>query len=106
MKGINKQRIVEANSINLIDYLKDTDGSKFRERKNGTIVYIPNDSVVIWNDHSYDFGTVEYPYKDAIGTIRELYGYGFEEAIIKLEEYNQKHQTEIPNYTEYSKIFD
>ena len=99
MKGISKQRVVEANSINLINYLKETDASSFRERKNGTIVYVPNDSLVIWADHSYDFGTVQHPYKDAIGTIRMLYDYSFEEAITKLEEYNHNHTVPIPQYT-------
>ena len=61
MLGITRTEITELNSINLIDYLLETDSSNYRQRKNGTIVHKAKDSVVIYTDHSYNFGT-PYPH--------------------------------------------
>lgn len=98
MVGITREEIIELNSINLIDYLLETDSTNYRTRTNGTIVYKPKDSIVIWNDHSYSFGTVLHPYKDNIGTLRLIYDYTFMEAVDKLRNYKEKHNTIIPSY--------
>lgn len=95
MIGVTRAEIVELNSINLIDYLLETDGNNYRKRSNGTIVHKAKDNVVIYADHSYNFGTTIHAYKDAIGTIRDIYGYDFMTAVNKLRAYRDKH-----NYTD------
>lgn len=102
MIGIERQEIVELNSLNLIDYLLKTDGANFRKRDNGTIVYKPKDSIVIWDNHSYSFGSVSHAYKDNIGTLRLLYGYTFMEAVDKLRAYQSTLETAIPEYNLFS----
>lgn len=91
MIGITRNEIVELNSINLIDYLLETDKDNFRIRNNGTIVHKAKDSLVIYADHSYNFGTTLHAYKDTIGTIRDIYGYDFMTAVNKLRNYQEKH---------------
>ena len=98
MIGIEKQEIIELNSINLIEYLLTTDPSNFRKRDNGTIVYKPKDSIVIWDNHSYSFGTVKHAYKDNIGTLRLIYGYTFMEAVEKLRNFRASQEKPIPTY--------
>lgn len=90
MVGVTRAEIVELNSINLVDYLLATDGNNYRKRKNGTIVHKAKDNVVIYADHSYNFGTTIHAYKDAIGTIRDIYGYDFMTAVNKLRAYRDK----------------
>ena len=109
MIGTTREEIKELNQIDLIDYLRKTDSSNIRIRKNGTITHKSKDNLVIWNNHSYDFGTTVNPYKDVIGTLRIIYGYDFMQTIKKLRDYkNQttketaKDQTDIPKYN----IFD
>lgn len=109
MIGTTREEIRELNQIDLIDYLKKTDSSNIKTRKNGTITHKTKDNLVIWNNHSYDFGTTVNPYKDVIGTLRIIYGYDFMQTINKLRDYkNQtvkeinKEQTDIPKYN----IFD
>lgn len=109
MIGTTRAEIAELNKIDLIDYLRKTDSNNIRTRKNGTITHKSKDNLVIWNDHSYDFGTTVNPYKDVIGTLRIIYGYDFMQAINKLRDFkttnNQSTETdkrEIPHYN----IFD
>lgn len=109
MIGTTREEIRELNQIDLIDYLRKTDSSNINIRKNGTITHKSKDNLVIWNNHSYDFGTTINPYKDVIGTLRIIYGYDFMQTINKLRDYkNQttketaKDQTDIPKYN----IFD
>lgn len=91
MVGITRTEITELNSINLINYLLDTDSDNYRKRKNGTIVHKGKDNVVIYQDHSYNFGTTLHPYKDVIGTLRDIYGYDFMTAVNKLRAYRADH---------------
>ena len=109
MIGTTREEITELNKIDLIEYLRKTDCNNIRTRKNGTITHKSKDNLVIWNDHSYDFGTTINPYKDVIGTLRIIYGYDFMQAINKLRDFktpnNQNTKTdkkEIPHYN----IFD
>lgn len=109
MIGTTREEIKELNQIDLIDYLRKTDSSNIKTRKNGTITHKSKDNLVIWNNHSYDFGTTVNPYKDVIGTLRTIYGYDFMQTINKLRDYrtqiakgDTKEQTDIPHYN----IFD
>ena len=109
MIGTTREEITELNKIDLIDYLRKTDSNNIRTRKNGTITHKSKDNLVIWNDHSYDFGTTINPYKDVIGTLRIIYGYDFMQAINKLRDFKTKNnqntktdKKEIPHYN----IFD
>ena len=109
MIGTTREEITELNKIDLIDYLRKTDINNIRTRKNGTITHKSKDNLVIWNDHSYDFGTTINPYKDVIGTLRIIYGYDFMQAINKLRDFKTKNnqntktdKKEIPHYN----IFD
>lgn len=109
MIGTTREEIKELNQIDLIDYLKQTDSSNIRTRKNGTITHKTKDNLVVWNNHSYDFGTTVNPYKDVIGTLRIIYGYDFMETINKLRDFKDKttnrtdkEQMVIPKYN----IFD
>ena len=87
MIGTTREEITELNKIDLIEYLRKTDSNNIRTRKNGTITHKSKDNLVIWNDHSYDFGTTVNPYKDVIGTLRIIYGYDFMQAINKLRDF-------------------
>ena len=100
MIGINRSEIKELNKLNLIDYLKATDGIHYRARQNGTLTHISYDNMVIYEDHSFDFATTIHAYKDNIGTLRKIYGYTFMEAVDKLRAYKQctTRPTEIPRY--------
>ena len=98
MIGINRQEIIELNSLNLIEYLLTTDPSNFRKRDNDTIVYKPNDSIVIWDNHSFSFDTVVHAWKDNIGTLRLIYGYTFMEAVDKLRNFRVSQEKPIPTY--------
>ena len=109
MIGTTRAEIAELNKIDLIDYLRKTDSNNIKTRKNGTITHKSKDNLVIWNDHSYDFGTTVNPYKDVIGTLRIIYDYDFMQAINKLRDFkttnNQNTETDkkkIPHYN----IFD
>lgn len=111
MIGTSRAEIAELNKIDLIDYLRKTDGSNIRTRKNGTITHKSKDNLVIWNDHSYDFGTTVNAYKDVIGTLRILYGYDFMQTINKLRDFKNKttnrtakDQTVIPKYNLFDHI--
>lgn len=104
MIGTTREEIEQLNKMDLIGYLLSTDRNSYRVRKNGTIVHKQKDNFVIWHDHSYDFGTTVHPFKDNIGTIREIYGYSFMDAVNRLRDYRDKQEQlteekqEIPSY--------
>lgn len=100
MIGVSRKEITELNKINLKEYLLDTDKDNFRERNNETIIYKKNNSLVIWKDHSYDFGTTKHPYKDVIGTLREIYDYSFMETIELLRDYKIQQDIIYERYNE------
>lgn len=104
MVGTTREEIETLKQIDMIDYFIKTDKANFKLRKNGTLVYRPNENIVIWNDHSYNFGTTVKPYKDIIGTIRELYDLDFMQAINKLKSYNMQYM-ETPEIPKYSLFF-
>lgn len=87
MKGITQKELQEIKEINLIDYIKETDPSHFRERDNGTLVYLADKALVIYPDHGYYFEKVAHSYMDNIATLRFVYGYSFMDAIDHLKEY-------------------
>ena len=96
MIGIEREEIDNLNKINLIAYLEHTDSQGFNKRNNGTLVCKKDTSLVIYSDHSYNFGMGTYPYKDNIGTRRYIYKYNFMEAVNHLREF-QKLQEEQKN---------
>lgn len=87
IKGTTRTEIDTLKKINLITYFKITDLKNISIRTNGTIVHNKNSKMVIYDDHSYTFDDVSHPYKDIIGTLQEIYGYGFMETIEKLRAY-------------------
>lgn len=87
MIGTTRAEIQELNKINLIEYLLKTDKNNCKIRKNGTITHKQKDNLVIWENHSYDFGSTVNPLKDVIGTLRILYDYDFMQTINKLRDY-------------------
>ena len=89
MIGIEKEEIKELNKINLIEYLEHTDSNSFNKRNNGTLVCKKDTSLVIYPDHSYNFGVCTYPYKDNIGTLRYIYNYTFMQAVNHLREFQK-----------------
>ena len=88
---ISEERLNKAKKISLIGYMKDIHPTLCNERDDGTLsLKHEGHTMVIYDKeepHSYTFGTVNKPYKDNIGTIRTLFGYGFAEAVEKLEDY-------------------
>ena len=101
MIGTTRTEIDELNKIDLIDYLLKTDRNNYNIRSNGTITHKHKDNLVIWNNHSYDFGTTVKPYKDVIGTIRILYDYDFMQTINKLREYRDSTNSTETSGTDY-----
>lgn len=101
MIGTTRAEIDELNKIDLIDYLLKTDRRNYNIRSNGTITHKRKDNLVIWNNHSYDFGTTVKPYKDTIGTLRILYGYDFMQTINKLRDYKDSLNNAEINETDY-----
>ena len=99
MIGVTRTEITELNSINLINYLLDTDSNNYRKRSNGTIVHKAKDDMVIYADHSYNFSTTLHPYKDNIGTLRYIYEYDFMTAVNKLRQYRNSHNLVDENGT-------
>lgn len=86
MKGITQNRINDVKDIDLIQYLLDRYPDRFTKRKNGTqLVYKNNKSLVIYEDHAYDFGEVNHAYKDSIYVEQMLSGCTFMEAVERLE---------------------
>ena len=100
MIGINRSEIKELNRLNLIDYLKTTDGSHYKTRQNGTLTHISYDNMVIYEDHSFDFATTIHAYNYNIVTLRQIYGYTFMEAVEKLLAYKKRTtpKEEIPHF--------
>lgn len=103
MIGTTRAEINELNKIDLIDYLLKTDRNNYNIRNNGTITHKQKDNLVIWNNHSYDFGTTVKAYKDVIGTIRYIYDYDFMQTINKLRDYKDSTQSTETNQTDYEK---
>lgn len=101
MIGTTRAEIDELNKIDLIDYLLKTDRNNYNIRNNGTITHKQKDNLVIWNNHSYDFGTTVKPYKDVIGTLRILYDYDFMQTINKLRDYKDNTQSTETNQADY-----
>lgn len=93
---ISEERLMNVKKISLIGYLRDIHPTLCNEREDGTLsTKYEGHTMVIYDKeepHSYTFGTVRKPYKDNIGTIRALFGYGFEEAIERLEDYASNSQ--------------
>lgn len=86
MKGITQNRINDVKNIDLIQYLLDRYPDCFTKRKNGTqLVYKKYKSLVIYQDHAYDFGEVNHAYKDSIYVEQMLSGCTFKEAVERLE---------------------
>ena len=88
---VSEERLNNVKKVSLIGYLKDIHPTLCNEREDGTLsTKYEGHTMVIYDreePHSYTFGTVKKPYKDNIGTIRALFGYGFEEAVERLEDY-------------------
>lgn len=101
MIGTTRAEIDELNKINLIEYLLKTDKSNYNIRSNGTITHKRKDNLVIWNNHSFDFGSTVKAYKDVIGTIRYLYEYDFMQTINKLRDYRDSTSNTEINETGY-----
>ena len=111
MIGTTRAEIEELNKINLIEYLLKTDRNNYNIRNNGTITHKKKDNLVIWSNHSYDFGSTVKPYKDTIGTLRLLYDYDFMQTINKLRDYKDStngtdmneadYEAQIPNYNQF-----
>lgn len=99
MKGIDQKRIDTVKRIPLQEYLLDTYPNKFRKRNNGDLVLKENKGLVVYNDHAYDFGEVKHPYKDSIYIEQLLSGCTFMEAVERLEEWIDKHDTPDKNNT-------
>ena len=98
MMGIERPEINELNRLNLKEYLLFYDRASYRQRANGTIVKKDRDEIVIYDNHSYQFNTTVKPYKDNIGTLRILYGWGFMEAVNHLRQYREKKTVPHFNY--------
>lgn len=103
MIGTTRAEIEELNKINLIEYLLKTDRNNYNIRKGGEITPKHKDNIVIYKEHSYDFGTTSKPYKDVIGTIRYLYDYEFMQTINKLRDYKDSTQGTETSETDYEK---
>lgn len=101
--GIERDEINELNKLNLIACLLDFDKDSYRQRNNGTLVKKGKEHLVIYPDHSYQFNTTINKYKDNIGTLRTLYGWGFMEAVNHLRRYRdkQKQISSIPKYNKF-----
>ena len=96
MHGIERAEIEELKQINLKEYLFQYDRASYRVRNNGTMVKKDKSHIVIYDDHSYQFNTTTKAYKDNIGTLQILYGWGFMEAVNHLRDYRDK--KEIPKF--------
>lgn len=90
MHGIERAEIEELKQINLKEYLLQYDRASYRVRNNGTMVKKDESHIVIYDDHSYQFNTTTKAYKDNIGTLQILYGWGFMEAVNHLRDYREK----------------
>ena len=101
--GIERDEIDELNRLDLIGFLLDFDKANYRQRNNGTLVKYGKSELVIYHDHSYQFNTTVHKYKDNIGTLRALYGWGFMEAVNHLRQYRDKenYKPTIPNYNKF-----
>lgn len=91
---VSEERLNNVKKVSLIGYLRDIHPTLCNEREDGTLsTKYEGHTMVIYDKeepHSYTFGTVKKPYKDNIGTIRALFGYKFEEAVERLEDYASK----------------
>ena len=105
MKGISLQRIDYVKDINLIQYVLDNYNEKFYQRKNGELVYKPNRSLVIYEDHAYDFSVVNHAYKDSIYIEELLSGCTFTEAVERIEVWKKSKEAEENSLTS-THIFD
>lgn len=101
MIGTTRAEIDELNKINLIEYLLKTDRNNYNIRKGGEITPKHKDNIVIYKEHSYDFGSTVKAYKDVIGTIRYLYDYDFMQTINKLRDYKDSTQSTETSETDY-----
>lgn len=101
--GIERDEIEELKKLNLIELLLDFDKDSYRQRNNGTLVKKGKEHLVIYPDHSYQFNTTAHKYKDNIGTLQALYGWGFMEAVNHLRRYRdkEKYRPTIPKYNKY-----
>ena len=101
MIGTTRAEIDELNQINLIEYLLKTDRNNYNIRKGGEITPKHKDNIVIYKNHSYDFGTTVKAYKDVIGTLRFLYDYDFMQTVNKLRDYKNNTQSTGTNQADY-----
>ncbi len=110
MKGITQNRINDVKDIDLIQYLLDRYPDRFTKRKNGTqLVYKNNKSLVIYEDHAYDFGEVNHAYKDSIYVEQMLSGCTFMEAVERLEVWKSSKTAEDNNEVRldlFTKVYD
>lgn len=106
MKGIEQVRIDIVKKIPLKKYLLDIYPDKFRIRNNGDLVLKDNKGLVVYDDHAYDFGKVKHPYKDSIYIEQQLSGCTFMEAVERLENWIDKHNTPDKNNTTSKKEMD
>lgn len=90
MHGIERTEIEELKKINLKEYLLQYDRASYGVRNNGTIVKKDKSHIVIYDDHSYQFNTTTKAYKDNIGTLQVLYGWGFMGTVNHLRDYRDK----------------
>ena len=84
-------------------FLLDFDKDNYRQRNNGTLVKYGKSELVIYHDHSYQFNTTIHKYKDNIGTLRALYGWGFMETVnhLRRDRDKENYKPMIPNYNKF-----
>ena len=87
--GVNKARLEKCKCISVKDYLFFKDPDKYRLSKDGqSLIYKSNPDYVIYDNHGYIFTDgCTHPRRDNIDVIRDMYGYGFIEAVEVLEKW-------------------
>lgn len=91
--GVNKQRLEQCKKISVKGYLLENHPDLFRFGKDRqTLIKKDNPDYVVYHDHAFIFTDgKQYPRRDNIDVLQDLFGYGFIEAVEHLEEWASKH---------------